>query len=229
MIYFLNAELKLLPLKIFTIQALLFNKLEIYGEKLEDLRSKLNFILIGMIIYPAVCIFFLISLFFRYGFFGSLIFSIPIIFIIYQMLIQFYYYNKGIDFNKNVQDFLDYKPNKKTNLKFDESTLKKIKNFESNKATYFYEQLDYNLTDTLEKLKRNKFIENIDEIYLKQGLNNEEIEKLLNELNNITGIPKTKLSVIFIRSFKNGYKKINTNSINSSKSFNNKKKLINTI
>lgn len=134
------------------------------------------------------------------------------------MLVQFYYYNKGIDFNKNVLAFLDYKPNKKVNLKFDESTLKKINDFESNKATYFYEQFDYNLTEILEKLKRNKFIENVDEIYLKQGLNNEEIEKLLNELNNITGIPMTKLSIIFIRSFKNGYRKINVKSISTTKS-----------
>ncbi|MGU9937067.1 hypothetical protein ACNFNZ_00655 [Empedobacter brevis] len=219
MIYFLNAELRVLPLRIFILQAMLFTQLEIFGEKFENLRSKLNFILIGMIIYPTVCIIFLISLFFRYGFFCTLIFSIPISLIVSQMLVQFYYYNKGIDFNMIVKAFLNYKPNKKANFKFDELALKKINDFESNKATFYYEQFDYNLTEILEKLKRNKFIENVDEIYLKQGLNNEEIEKLLNELNNITGIPMTKLSIIFIRSFKNGYRKISIKSIFTTKSF----------
>lgn len=217
MIYFLNAELRVLPLRIFILQALFFTQLEIFGEKLEDLKNKLNFILIGMIIYPAVCIFFLISLIYRYGYFG-LLFLLPILLIVSEMLIQFYYFNKGINFNKNVQDFLEYKPNKNANFKFDESTLKKLNDFESNKATFYYEQFDYNLTEILEKLKRNKFIENADEIYLKQGLNNEEIEKLLNELNNITGIPMTKLSIIFIRSFKNGCRKIKVKSISTTKS-----------
>lgn len=217
MIYFLNAELRVLPLRIFILQAMLFTQLEIFGEKFEDIRNKLNFILIGMIIYPTVCIIFLIFTIYRYGYFG-LLYLIPISIIVYQMLVQFYYYNKGIDFNKIVKAFLEHKPNKKANFKFDELTLKKLNDFESNKATFYYEQFDYNLTEILEKLKRNKFIENADEIYLKQGLNNEEIEKLLNELNNITGIPMTKLSIIFIRSFKNGYRKISIKSISTTKS-----------
>lgn len=110
----------------------------------------------------------------------------------------------------------NYKPNKK----IIKSTRERVKKFYDNEARNYFDILECDFNKFLEIISQESILTEENKIHLYEELKNDEIAKMISQLNNITNIHKSRIALLFNKlNKKTGiYEPLKWNSIKSSES-----------